>query len=88
MTVFDKSFIHGITTEEAAVFDVHFMSNLTPLFFVEVLADLAFEVVPAPARPHLRGRPDGNERGDIGDGRGAEPHPLASDLGHPPSVAP
>lgn len=40
MTVFDKSFIHGITTEEAAVFDVHFMSNLTPLFFVEVLADL------------------------------------------------
>ncbi len=40
MTVFDKSFIHSITTEEAAVFDVHFMSNLTPLFFVEVLADL------------------------------------------------
>lgn len=40
MTMFDKSFIHGITTEEAAVFDVHFMSNLTPLFFVEVLADL------------------------------------------------
>jgi len=40
MAIFDKSFIHGITTDEAAVFDVHFMSNITPLFFVEVLADL------------------------------------------------
>ncbi len=39
-TVFDKSFIHGVTTEEATVFDMHFMTNLTPLFFVEVLADL------------------------------------------------
>lgn len=40
MAVFDKSFIHSITAEEAAVFDMHFMSNITPLFFVEVLADL------------------------------------------------
>lgn len=40
MTIFDKSFIHGINGDEAAVFDVHFMSNITPLFFVEVLADL------------------------------------------------
>ena len=40
MAIFDKSFIHSITAEEAAVFDMHFMSNLTPLFFVEVLADL------------------------------------------------
>ena len=40
MTIFDKSFIHSITAEEAVVFDQHFMSNLTPLFFVEVLADL------------------------------------------------
>jgi hypothetical protein len=40
ITLFDKSFIHGITVEEAAVFDSHFMSNITPLFFVEVLGDL------------------------------------------------
>jgi hypothetical protein len=40
MAIFDKSFIHSITAEEAAVFDMHFMSNITPLFFVEVLADL------------------------------------------------
>jgi len=40
MTIFDKSFVHGITADEAAVFDMHFMSNMTPLFFVEVLADL------------------------------------------------
>jgi hypothetical protein len=40
MAIFDKSFTHSITAEEAAVFDMHFMSNLTPLFFVEMLADL------------------------------------------------
>jgi hypothetical protein len=40
MAIFDKSFIHSITAEEAVVFDMHFMSNITPLFFVEVLADL------------------------------------------------
>ena len=40
MTIFDKSFIHAISADEAAVFDMHFMSNITPLFFVEVLADL------------------------------------------------
>ena len=40
MSIFDKSFIHAINADEAAVFDVHFMSNITPLFFVEVLADL------------------------------------------------
>ena len=40
ITIFDKSFIHAISVEEAAVFDMHFMSNITPLFFVEVLGDL------------------------------------------------
>jgi hypothetical protein len=40
MALFDKSFIHGITIEEAAVFDLHFFTNITPLFFVEVLGDL------------------------------------------------
>ena len=40
MSIFDKSFIHAISADEAAVFDMHFMSNITPLFFIEVLADL------------------------------------------------
>jgi len=40
IALFDKSFIHGITVEEAAVFDMHFIANITPLFFVEVLGDL------------------------------------------------
>lgn len=40
MTMFDKSFIHGISLDEAVVFDVHFFTNITPLFFVEVLGDL------------------------------------------------
>lgn len=40
MTIFDKSFIHGISLDEAVVFDAHFFTNITPLFFVEVLGDL------------------------------------------------
>ena len=40
MAMFDKSFIHAINEEEAAVFDMHFLTNITPLFFVEVLGDL------------------------------------------------
>lgn len=40
LTLFDKSFIHGITVEEAAVFDIHFFTVMSPLFFVEVLGDL------------------------------------------------
>jgi hypothetical protein len=40
IALFDKSFIHGISVDEAVVFDQHFMSNITPLFFVEVLGDL------------------------------------------------
>ena len=40
MTMFDKSFIHGISLDEAVIFDAHFFTNITPLFFVEVLGDL------------------------------------------------
>lgn len=40
MAVFDKSFLQSLSVDEAVVFDVLFMSNITPLFFVETLADL------------------------------------------------
>lgn len=41
ISIFDKSFLHALTVDEAAVFDALYTSNITPLFFVEVLADLA-----------------------------------------------
>ena len=40
IAMFDKSFLHGLNQDEAALFDVLFMSNMTPLFYVETLADL------------------------------------------------
>jgi hypothetical protein len=44
MAIFDKSFLHSLNMEEAAVFDVLFMSNIAPVFFIETLADLEKEV--------------------------------------------
>jgi hypothetical protein len=44
VSVFDKSFLHSLNLEEAAIFDVLFTSNITPLFFIETLADLEKEV--------------------------------------------
>jgi hypothetical protein len=40
MTLFDKSAIEMLNVNEAAVFDCLFMSNLCPIYLVEVLADL------------------------------------------------
>ncbi|CAN7209818.1 hypothetical protein LJR225_000731 [Phenylobacterium sp. LjRoot225] len=42
--LFDKSFLHSLSVDEAAVFDALFTSNITPLFFVETLADLRKEM--------------------------------------------
>ena len=44
VAIFDKSLLHSLNREEAAVFDVQFVSNITPLFFMETLADLEKEV--------------------------------------------
>lgn len=41
MTIFDKSFIQGLTVDEAVMFDHYYMSNITPIFLMEVLGDLA-----------------------------------------------
>jgi len=44
VALFDKSFLHSLNPEQAATFDVQFMTNITPLFFMEKLADLDKEV--------------------------------------------
>lgn len=44
IVLFDKSFLHSLSVDEAAVFDVLLMSNITPLFFIETLADLRKEM--------------------------------------------
>jgi hypothetical protein len=41
--VFDKSFLQTLTVDESVWFDHHFVGVITPLFFVETLADLEKE---------------------------------------------
>ena len=44
ITIFDKSTLQGLNLDEAALFGQFYRCNLTPLFFVETLADLEKEV--------------------------------------------
>lgn len=41
ITLFDKSFIQMLTLDEACLFDNFFMTNLAPIYLIEVLGDLA-----------------------------------------------
>lgn len=41
--VFDKSFLESLTADEAVWLDNYFMNNITPLFYIETLADLEKE---------------------------------------------
>lgn len=40
IAIFDKLFLESLNPTEAKVFDILFQSNMTPIFFVEVLGDL------------------------------------------------
>jgi hypothetical protein len=40
ITIFDKSALQMLTVDEACWLETHYLSNITPLFFVETLADL------------------------------------------------
>lgn len=40
IVLFDKSFLQSLSLDEAVLFDHFFTANITPLFFVETLADL------------------------------------------------
>ena len=44
MLMFDKSFLESLNPDEAVWLDQYFLTNITPLFFVETLADLEKEV--------------------------------------------
>lgn len=46
VAVFDKSFLQSLQINEAVWFDHYFSTVITPLFFVETLADLAKEHLP------------------------------------------
>jgi hypothetical protein len=49
--VFDKSFLQTLTVDESVWFDHHFVGVITPLFFVETLADLEKERIRAGRTP-------------------------------------
>jgi hypothetical protein len=40
ITIFDKSALQALSLDEAVWFDNFYLGNITPLFFVETLADL------------------------------------------------
>jgi hypothetical protein len=42
--IFDKSTLESLSVDEAVWLDTHYSANITPLFFVETLADLEKEV--------------------------------------------
>jgi hypothetical protein len=39
-TLFDKSVLQSLTIDDSVWFDTFYLPSITPLFFVEVLADL------------------------------------------------
>ncbi len=44
ITIYDKSTLQSLTVDESVWLDTHYKANLTPLFFVETLADLSKEM--------------------------------------------
>jgi hypothetical protein len=42
--IFDKSSLESLNLDEAVLLDNFYLSNVTPLFFVECLADLEKEI--------------------------------------------
>jgi hypothetical protein len=40
VTIFDKSALQALSMDEAVWLEVHFLTNVTPLFYVETIADL------------------------------------------------
>ena len=44
IALFDKSFLQSLNLDEAVWFDQFFIANISPLFYVETLADLDKEI--------------------------------------------
>jgi hypothetical protein len=53
--IFDKSSLESLNLDEAALLDNFYMSNITPLFFVECLADLEIGIRSKSTPEHLVG---------------------------------
>ena len=50
IVLFDKSFVEMLSIDEATMFDMLFSTNICPIYYVEVLADLT-KTAPEAARP-------------------------------------
>ncbi len=44
ITLYDKSFLQSLSLDEAVLFDNFFLTNISPVFYIETLADLAKDV--------------------------------------------
>ena len=44
ITIFDKSFLQSLNIDESVWFDNFYLVNISPLFYMETLADLAKEM--------------------------------------------
>jgi hypothetical protein len=55
ITIFDKSALEMLSVDEACWLETHYLANITPLFFVEVLADLQKQVARGRTPEHVVG---------------------------------
>jgi len=55
ITIFDKSALQSLSADEAVWFDAFFLGNVTPLFYVETLADLEKAVREGQTPEHVVG---------------------------------
>src|SRR5205085_8260 len=55
ITIFDKSALQSLSADEAVWFDMFFSGNVTPLFYVETLADLEKAVRDGQTPEHVVG---------------------------------
>ena len=53
--IFDKSTLEGLSVDESVLLDNFYRSNIPPIFFVECLADLEFEIK---RRKRMKGTPE------------------------------
>lgn len=55
ITIFDKSALEMLSVDEACWLETHYLSNITPLFYVEVLGDLQKQVAKHRTPEHVVG---------------------------------
>lgn len=55
VVIFDKSTLEGLSVDESVLFDHFYRANIPPIFFIECLADLEFEIK---RRKRMSGTPE------------------------------